>query len=493
MRRLARLAALAAVAASAPAAIVHTVPGQCRSALWGVRVDGAECGVASARTCDEPFGGWGFYQGGEYAFASFEMGAPATLEVRALKPRDLSRVKVLPEGLPVAVRQTAPDTLEVAVGRPCRFSLEPDGREGPLLVFAEPPMANVPDEGDPKVKTFGPGWHDAGRIELGDGETLFLKPGAFVKGGVFAKGDNIRICGYGVLDGTDYPWRKGPVPHVIQLKECRNATVDGLVVRGAYHWTIVPIGCDGVAVRGVKLCGGRVQNDDGLDPCNSRNVLAEDCFFRTDDDCVAVKGTSWGEKYGGVENVAVRNCTFWSDHARIALMGHESRTPFMRGVVFEDCDFLRSRLSAFLLEPGEGMRLENVRASGIRVRDDIGDPAYRTVTIRPCVNEYMGRKVPGHVAGVRFENVVVTCPPQTNSLVLVSGFDPEHRVQDITFADCAINGQPLTQDLPGVEIGKIVDGLRFLPSCGGSVGVSTATTGATPPERFDNPRENIYN
>ncbi len=452
----------AAVATSLSAATVHTVPECCRSALWRVRVDGAECGVASARTCDEPFAGWGFRQGGEYAFTSFEMTAPATLQVRSLPSRELDRVKILPEGVPAVCRVIAPDTLEIAVTRPCRFSVEPDGRESPLLVFAEPPLADAPDERDPKVKVFDPGWHDAGRIELGDGETLFLKAGAFVKGGVFAKGDNIRICGYGVLDGTDYPWRKGPVPHVIQLKECRNAIIENIVVRGAYHWTIVPIGSDGVTVRGVKLCGGRVQNDDGVDPCNSRNVFVGNCFFRTDDDCVAVKGTSWGEKYGGVSNVVVRNCTFWSDHARIALMGHECRAPFMREIVFEDCDILRSRLSAFLLEPGEGMRLENVRVRNIRVRDDIGDPAYHVLTLRPCVNEYMKDKTPGHIADCSFENVSVTCN-RTEDLFILEGGDKAHKTKNIVISGARLNGNQNKAGDPAMRIGPFTENIAIQP------------------------------
>lgn len=45
-----------------------------------------------------------------------------------------------------------------------------------------------------------------------------------------------------------------------------------------------------VIVRNVKLCGARVYNDDGIDPCDAQDVLVSDCFFRTDDDCVALKG-----------------------------------------------------------------------------------------------------------------------------------------------------------------------------------------------------------
>ena len=45
-------------------------------------------------------------------------------------------------------------------------------------------------------------------------QTLYLAGGAVVKGGVLAQGENIRIVGRGILDGSDYEWRKGPTPHV---------------------------------------------------------------------------------------------------------------------------------------------------------------------------------------------------------------------------------------------------------------------------------------
>ena len=79
----------------------------------------------------------------------------------------------------------------------------------------------MPDESDPKVKTFGPGVHiggENGRIELKDGETLYLKAGAFVKGGIYASGNNIRICGRGVLDSSPWGWRSGPTSYVVWMK-----------------------------------------------------------------------------------------------------------------------------------------------------------------------------------------------------------------------------------------------------------------------------------
>ena len=62
-------------------ATCYTVPDEYLSGLWEVTVDGQANGVASARTCDPPFDKR-YDFGGEYAFTSFEMDAPAKVTVR---------------------------------------------------------------------------------------------------------------------------------------------------------------------------------------------------------------------------------------------------------------------------------------------------------------------------------------------------------------------------------------------------------------------------
>ena len=174
MKKLMCFCLLVAGAVAAQATTCYTVPEKYRSGLWEAAVDGRPNGVASARTCDPPFDKR-YDFGGEYAFTSFEMDAPAKVTVRPKTARDMGRVRILPASAPVTMRTLPDGALELAVARPCRFSVEPDGRRHPLLVFANPPERNAPDEKDPKVKVFGPGVHEGGvkgRIELKDGETL---------------------------------------------------------------------------------------------------------------------------------------------------------------------------------------------------------------------------------------------------------------------------------------------------------------------------------
>ena len=222
-------------------------------------------------------------------------------------------------------------TITIAFGSPRKISVEPDGRKGPLLLFANPLEQDAPKAGRRDVTYFGPGLHQAGKVEVHDNQTVYLAGGAVVKGAIAAQGSNIRILGGAFLTASDYEWRKGPYYVTVGITGT-NVEVSGITIRGSSHWTIVPEASRDVTVRNVKLCGARVQNDDGINLCNSQDVLITDCFIRTDDDCVALKGLDLKRPNNNVENIVVENCTLWCDRARIFLLGHESRAAFMRNI-----------------------------------------------------------------------------------------------------------------------------------------------------------------
>ncbi|MBR4171551.1 MAG: hypothetical protein IKR48_07860 [Kiritimatiellae bacterium] len=438
---------------SAQAAVTcYPVPDEFRSSLWEMQVDGKVNGVYSARTCDKPFEKYDF--GGEYAFSGFEMDAPVTLRIRSLVARDLSQVRIRPASANLAVTKIDDSTLEVKLAKPCQFSLEPNGREHPLLVFANEPETDIPDFSNPKVKAFRGGGviraENNGRIELKEGETLYIAAGTVLQGGIFATGANIRICGRGVLDSSPWEWRKGPTGNVLELWKCRDLRVEDITIRGASHWTVVPTNCDGVKIRNIKLCGGRVQNDDGINPCNSRDVAISHCFIRTDDDCIALKGLN--TSYGNCENISVKDCILWCDRARVTLLGHESRAPYMRNIRYENIDVVHFQIPVFLLEPGEEMKMENVHADGIRIECDYPERKNPIVVARPTVNMYMRTKVPGHVSDCSFENFTIIGKP-ASCFFRVEGKDENHLAQRVRFRNVRIFDKPLTPE-NGLQIGN---------------------------------------
>ena len=456
------------------------------SGIWQVKVNGQSVQVLTARTADAPFENYDY--GGTYSFVSIDADEQVEFEIEKKRGKDtLANLVLRPASLGLVPEDKQERSFKVKVDHPCRFSVEFDGRRNPLLVFVNPPEKDVPAEGDPNVIWYGPGIHrpEGGIVSLGDGQTLYLAPGAVVHAGIKATGKNITIRGRGILDSSSWPWRRGTTPGVVALFGCENLFLDGIIIRGASRWTVFMKNCDNVRIENLKLCGARVQNDDGVNPCNSRNVSIRNSFFRTDDDCIAIKGLDPAD--GNCEDITIEGCVFWCDRARISLLGHESRAPYMRRITFRNCDIIHSCARYFLLEPGEEMRLEDVLFEDIRF--EIGNPnaesamdaGYRPdvanirfdydvagmkenwlFAARPAINVYMKTQAPGHIKNLTIRGIKVTGTPEYCGM-LFSGYDGEHRFDGLQIEDVQIFGTPVQEDSPSLSIGDFTDRVSVKP------------------------------
>lgn len=91
--------------------------------------------------------------------------------------------------------------------------------------------------------------------------------------------------------------------------------IEGITVKDSPFWTIHPVYCDNVIVRGVTI-DSHFPNNDGCDPESTTNVLIENCTFRTGDDAIAIKsGRDTDGRYIGrpSRNIVIRNCIFHSE------------------------------------------------------------------------------------------------------------------------------------------------------------------------------------
>ncbi|MCU0917866.1 MAG: glycosyl hydrolase family 28 protein [Planctomycetes bacterium] len=443
-------------AASDAKVVVYPAPaGETLSTDYRVEAGGQKVDVYSARVLDPPFAGKQYDYGGPYSFANFDMAGTVTVRITSARP--LRDTVIQPASAGVRMTVVDDHTLSLTLERPCKVSVEPDGRRGPLLLFANPVETEAPQEGDANVVYFGPGVHKPEKIALQSGQTLYLAGGAVVKAEVLATGANIKIRGRGILDGSDWEWRKGPVGNLIAIRNSTDVEVRDITCRGSSHWTIVPRNSRKVTMRNVKLCNSRVQNDDGINPCNSQDVLITDCFIRSDDDCVALKGLDFSGPNSNVERITVENSTLWCDRARIFLLGHESRAAYMRNITIRNLDIIHFTMTPFLLEPGEDMRLEDVTIEDIRLQ---GEGQREFIRLRPVVNQYMRKKVPGFIRNVRFKNVTIEGRPG-EYLVQIEGADTEHDVQNVIFESVVVAGEKLTRASSRVRIGERTKDIRF--------------------------------
>ena len=417
-----------------------------RSRRFSITADGREEYVMVAR---------GRYNGardpgGPYAFSNIESDGPVKLVVKSLDGRDISKAAVRPARAPVKTRAIDSATLEIEVARPCKFTVEPDERLGALLVFVNATEKNAPNENDPNVKVFGPGIHrvPGDIIRLKSNQTLYLKKGAVVQAAVSAMGDDIRICGRGVLDGSIYQhtWgKKGPNYSFVHLTRGRNMLLEDVTLLGSFHWTVYPEAVDNVTLRNVKIVGDRNCNDDGIDPSNARDVLIEDCFFRTQDDCIAVKGINM--KNGPCERITVTNSIFWCDFARIVCLGHESNAPHISDFKFVDNDVLYYVRPLLIVQPADNMSISNVLYRDVRVHTDTRRHCAAEIDIRPVNTVYSKTKEPGRVENIRIENVRIS-GIEVPVRVSVKGYDNSRVSKDISIGGISFNGRPVTAQTP---------------------------------------------
>lgn len=436
--------------------ITYAAPvGEVLSPDYQIAVGGEKVDVYSARVLDPPFAGKEWDYGGPYSFANLDFSGEVT--VRIVSKRSLANVVIRPESFGIKPTLIDGHTLEITLDKPRKISIEPDGRKGPLLLFANPPETKTPKPGDKDVVYFGPGVHKPEKITLKSNQTLYIAGGAVVKAEVLAQGENIRIRGRGILDGSDWGWRKGPIGNLIAIRNSTDVEISGITLRGSSHWSIVPKNCRRVTISNVKLCNSRVQNDDGINPCNSQDVLITDCFIRSDDDCVALKGLDFSGENSNVERVTVENSTLWCDRARIFLLGHESRAAYMRNITLRNLDIIHFTMTPFLFEPGEDMRLEDVTVEDVRMH---GEGQREFIRLRPVVNQYMRKKVPGFISNIRFKNVTLDGRPG-EYLVQIQGADAEHNVRDVTFEKVSITGSKLTKESKPLRIGSHTQNVSF--------------------------------
>ena len=404
--------------------------------------------------------------GGPYSFTYFDFSGEVTIKITSLK-KSLNNLVIRPLSAGI-VPEVSGNTLTFTINEPCKLSIEPEGRIEPLILFANAPEINPPDKDDEDVIYFGPGIHKPERIELSSGQTLYIAGGAIVKGGVAVSGENIKIMGRGILCGNDWQWRKGP-GRMIGINESRNIIIDDIILRGSWSWTIPIYNSDSVSITNVKLVCSKNPNDDGINPCNSQRIYIRDCFIRTDDDCIAMKGIRRGSENDNVEYITVENCLLWSDRARVFLLGHESRAEYMRHIVLRNLDILHFNMTPFLFEPGEEMSIEDVVIDNVTAYADypkhINPGPFDFIRLKPTVNQYMKNKVPGKIKNVHFKNVVLTGAEKEGWYPIhVIGADSEHKVTDVTFEKITWFGQQLDEGSSQIKIGDDTSNIRFINS-----------------------------
>jgi hypothetical protein len=450
------------------------------------------------------------------AFLSFGMRGPVEIVVKLAKTPSTVVIRPLAAGIKAEIEG---DGFRFTLPRPQNLSVEVDGDlKDPLLVFANPELVNPPDKNDPKVKFYEAGRiHDAGEILLADGETLYLEGGAVVRGVVRARNaKNVAVRGPGILDASQ---RKHKT-NMLVLRECRDAVLENFILLDPLGWSIHVSASENVRLSNTKVIGWRA-NSDGLDIEHSSKVKVDGCFWRSNDDCIAIKAiyppgvtdvpfeeminpeTLGGHTVARIEgdvmgDIDISNCVLWNDEGGQGFeIGFELRVDTIRGITFRDSDIIHViGGGAFTIHNGDRAKIEDLLIENVRIENTdrlldfhVGLSIYSEDCPPPYRRSNPKRKAappehrPAHannpyqwfvpaaadlasyesnrglVRNVVLRNVKLAKAPTTDSILI--GYNDARGIEGVRIEGLEIEGKPITNAAEARMHMQHVKDLRF--------------------------------
>jgi hypothetical protein len=413
------------------------------------------------------------------SFASWDMAGAVEVEVVSRRPVESVAIRPSARGIKAKVKG---NVLRFRLPAPGAITVEVNGTHHTLHLFPSPVAAAAPDPKDPSVRYFGPGVHHAGHIRLESNQTVYIAGGAVVYGSIQASGaSNIKVLGRGILDESEF--ERGEGPGCIRFSDCQHVTVDGVILRDPDAWCLSVFGCTDVTITDVKLIGLWRYNADGIDICNSQDVVIRDCFVRSFDDSIVIKGLQKrgdATRPASVRNVLAERCVVWCDWGRALEIGAETVAEEFVGLTFRDCDVIHTNVATMDIQHGDAAAIKDVLFEKIRMEiDDVNEAPIiqetdeapyqpnrdwcpRLLIIEIVSTMWNHDTERGTVENVTLRDITVTGKPFPPSRL--QGFDAEHQVKGVTIQGLRVNGRPITSLAEAhLALRPFVEGVRIVP------------------------------
>lgn len=321
-------------------------------------------------------------------------------------------------------------------------------------IFANPIETDVPDPNDPNVYYIGPGEWTMDAIALEDNQTLYLAGGAVLHSIISVNGaENVRICGRGIIDGSDYPaWTQaGSYARVpIDLSQAKNVTVEGISLINSNCWNFNSYSSSHVTIDNVKIISGR-QNGDGFTFQSCTDHTVTNCFARTWDDSLVLKNYS-----GSTQGITFQNIQIWTDLAQSMEIGYETDKgltldPEISDVLFENITVLYNfHKPVISIHNSDDAFVHDITYRNIVVENAFmqGDNGNNKELIEMTLQNSGWSTVTDEFGSI--DNVLIDGLTVINTLdgkvpeSRFSGQGPENRITNVTLQNITILGNPIT-------------------------------------------------
>ncbi len=332
-----------------------------------------------------------------------------------------------------------------------------------------------------------PGAYLVGTVVLKSNVTLYLEAGATLLGSkqlqdyteqsgpparadanrkhlIFAQdAENVGLAGPGRIDGqgpafwvpserkvpppedawkdvATYDWKPLDRPSpMLEFVGCRHLRIEDVRIENAPGWTLRPINCDDVVIRGIAIKNPVIgPNTDGIDPTGCRNLFISECHIDTGDDAICLKSENpYGDAPRLSRNITISDCVLTCccngiKFGTATQGGFENVTVTNCVIANEDVNLNARVISGIAIEMVDGGYLEGVVVSNIRMQR-VRTPLFiRRGIRRPAADGSAGK-----LRGVMIENVQATGAILTSSVTGLPGFD----VEDVTLSSIRIDSE----------------------------------------------------
>ncbi len=195
-------------------------------------------------------------------------------------------------------------------------------------------------------------------------------------------------------------------PSFIEFYRCKNIEISGVEIKDAPFWNIHPVLSEKILIKNVTV-QGKGPNNDGCNPESCQDVIIENCFFDTGDDCIAIKS---GRNADGrrvnipSQNILVEKCTMRDGHGGVVVGSEISGG--VNHVYIQDCEMSSPELWYALRFKSNAMRGGNVHSIYAR-RLKIGQVKYSVVMCNFQYEEAENGNYPPTLDNLNFTNLEV--------------------------------------------------------------------------------------
>lgn len=260
---------------------------------------------------------------------------------------------------------------------------------------------------------------------------------------IYAYGcENIGLDGYGTIDGNEEifygtitKWHiEGsyyPRIPLIYFENSKHISISNITLTKSAFWTVHLVGDEYIDIDSINIINNlKLTNCDGIDPDHSKHINIRNCNISCADDCVVIKNTKGGVKYGNSSDINVKDCILKSTSAAIKI-GTETCSDF-KDIHFENIKIIDSNRGISLM---------------LRDNGNISDCSFKNISMSLrlfskihwwgsdegiAISAVRREDVVGNISNLIFEDIDI----DSENGLLIYG---ENNISNIQFKDINVN------------------------------------------------------